>query len=460
MKNKTPFLLLLSFGLISCANAPAHAHASSINSSSADSSSEASNEESSADTSSSEESITTSEEASSEASSEEATSEQSSEESSESSSESSAQQVEDFGLKTIAEAKQLIENRSIATNDYGLGVDYYAKVTIQGVAIEKFDLVKNTSKFGLNVSTSKKVLLGDGTDSIVVASDKLLSKVSSYANDPSSKYSVTGYLSLYLGVPELYAPDEGMIAFDSSLDVSVDYDALVKHTVTASSFFENASLLPYNCAGHGYGEVIKMEGLTCHYFDAGSNYYYFTDGRNFIKVIKNNVSCSVGSVYDLIGSYSMQNYAPALRLLSAKAVEATPAEIDYASASERNITALRAIQTNQDDTDRRYEAFTQSFGGLRYADVYFGAATENGKYYVGVSDSIQTQAVTGTVSAQTNGMALIDNLNYWNAYADAVERYCPHYPDIFSEETVRVYYVPESLSYSSKKPCYKIFLAE
>ena len=457
MKNKTPFLLLLSFGLISCANAPVSSF-SSIDEVSSDTSSELSSEAAS----SLEESIASSEETTSESSSEGTTSESFSEESSAevSSEESSVQTVEDFGLKTIAEAKQLIANRAIATNSHGLGVDYSAKVTIQGVAIEKFDLVKNTSKFGLNVSTSKKVLLGDGTDSLVVASDFLLNKVSSYANDPSSKYTVTGYLSLYLGVPELYAPDQEMIAFDSSLDVSVDYSALVKHTVDASSFFDNASLLPYNCAGHGYGEVIKMEALTCFYFDAGSSYFYFTDGRNFIKAIKNNVNCTVGSVYDLIGSYSLQNYAPALRLLSAEAVDVAPASVDYGSATERSITQLRGIVTSQEDTDKRYEAFTKSFGGLRYADVYFGAATENGKYYVGVSDTIQTAEITGRVNAQTGGMALIDNLNYWNAYADAVERYCPHYPDIFSEETVRVYYVPESLSYSSKKPCYKIFLAE
>lgn len=457
MKHKTPFLLLFSFGLISCANAPV-----SSSSSSDEVSSDASSELSSEAASSLEESVASSEETTSESSLEGTTSESSSEESSSevSSEASSVETVEDFGLKTIAEAKQLIADRAIATNSHGLGVDYSAKVTIQGVAIEKFDLVKNTSKFGLDVSTSKKVLLGDGTDSLVVASDFLLNKVSSYANDPSSKYTVTGYLSLYLGAPELYAPDQEMITFDSSLDVSVDYSALVKHTVDASSFFDNASLLPYNCAGHGYGEVIKMEALTCFYFDAGSSYFYFTDGRNFIKAIKNNINCSVGSVYDLIGSYSLQNYAPALRLLSAEAVEATPASIDYASATERSITELRTIATSQEDTDKRYEAFTKSFGGLRYADVYFGAATENGKYYVGVSDAVQTAEITGRVNAQTGGMALIDNLNYWNAYADAVERYCPHYPDIFSEETVRVYYVPESLSYSSKKPCYKIFLAE
>lgn len=340
----------------------------------------------------------------------------------------------------------------------GIGVDETVKLTIQGVAIEKFDLVKKTSKFGLDVSTPKKVLIGDGTDCIAVASDALLEKVGQYANRSDSKYTVTGYLSKYFGIPELYSPDKNMFTLNKGLSVSVDYDALVKTSVTASNFFEVAASLPYNCAGNGYGDVIKMEGMTCFYFDAGSNIYYFTDGRNFVKVVKNNVNCSVGSVYDLIGSYSIKDYAPALRLLSVKTSNATPATIDYASASSRSVAELRAIKTDQDDTKTRYPEYTKSYGGLRYADVYFGAAIENSKYYIGIADIAKPNNVTGTKAAMTatsGPMALIDNDGYWNI---ASKLGSPVGEEVGSENVRRVYYVPESMAYFSGKTCYKIFL--
>ena len=161
---------------------------------------------------------------------------------------------------------------------------------------------------------------------------------------------------------------------------------------------------------------------------------------------------------DLIGSYSIQNYAPALRLLSVKTSNATPATIDYASASNRSVAELRAIKTDQDDTKTRYPEYTKSYGGLRYADVYFGAAIENSKYYIGIADIARPNDVTGknaAMTASSGPMALIDNDGYWNI---AYKFGSPVGEEVGSENVHRVYYVPESMAYSSGKTCYKISL--
>lgn len=360
--------------------------------------------------------------------------------------------------KTIAEIKALIAETSFDLNSAKIGIDQERMFTVEGLAIQKFTLTKAVKKYGYNVSDPNKVVLADSTGYLVVASNDFYTKVQDYANNPDSKYSVTGYLSLYMNMPELYVPSKDNIVFDKTLSVNVDYESLPVKTESLSSFYEDYKNTPYNCAGHGYGDMIKMEGLTCFSTDASSKTAYLTDGSHFLKVIYDKEGLSKGFVYDVIGTISFKNYTAALRLVKATPVNATSASIDTSAATEMSIDSLRTHKTSQDDTDRRYEDYTVFFGGFYYADVYFGAAVENSKYYVGVADTARPTDVTGKVNAMNNGMALIANDEYWNRTESQLALYCPNNEDIQQTTPVRVYYVPDLMTYSSGKTNYKIEL--
>ena len=56
----------------------------------------------------------------------------------------------------------------------------------------------------------------------------------------------------------------------------IDYTNLVKETIDVSKFYEYAVVNDYNCAGHGYGDVYKLNKLKC--VAKSDSVYVFTDG--------------------------------------------------------------------------------------------------------------------------------------------------------------------------------------
>ena len=346
-------------------------------------------------------------------------------------------------------------------------IDFNTKVTFDGMALEKYSLVKTKASFGLDVSTPFKVMFGDETGYITVASKdvsgSLFQKVSTYAGKDTSKYTVTGYLSMYLGHPEIYL-DSNTYTFDQDLDVSFDGFAVSKGDITVQQFFEYGKVNEYNCAGHGYGEVYTLRGLTCEFADNADDIFYVTNGTSMIKVISTNRGqLSEGKVYDIVGSLSMKDYAPALRLLNFKEVDQTPVTVDWAHVAQNEpIDELRKVKTSQEDTNTRFESYTMFWSGIYKTTGYLTCCEEGGtNFYVGIRDTYYegTEYINGKQNAQTTyKMALIDNKNFWNTTLEDIAKY-NNYANVIDQDTpTTVYYIPQQLDWKSNETCWKIFL--
>lgn len=377
--------------------------------------------------------------------------------------------VTDLGVMTIAQVREYIASHKPELNSHEVGVDYKHKVTIKAFALDRFDLVKAKAAFGLDVSYHAKVMMGDATGAIACASNAgdgktLFGKVDSHAGEDTSRYEVTGYLSIYLGQPELCVPNNSKeytwFTWNSSLDITKNPSAYVKESINLEQFYNLEKGLKYNCAGHGYGDYYRINGLTCIYSDASSGFYYMSDGNRYIKVIKNNISLSVGGVYDIIGYLSTKDYQPALSALAQYNSE-TPA-YSYDASKRESITAssLRNNKTSQEDTDQRFDNFILSFSKLYKATVYMGLVTENSKYYVCFHDEYKGDSpLTGKDQQGANGAIFIDNNIFWNVSASALEQYNPYYASYIMENTtVELTFMLESIRYSSKKPIWKVIL--
>ena len=373
-----------------------------------------------------------------------------------------------LGLKTIKEVREIIKNKTIEVNDHDIGVNYNYSVTIRGFAVDIFDLVKTKKEFGLNVSYPAKVIMADATGYIACASNNgngatLYCKVNGYEGKDTSRYEVTGYISIYLGQPELCVPDNSF-TFNSSLGVTKDYPSYVKEEITVQKYLEYAQGVRYNCAGHGYDAIYKINDLTCYsYHSSGQNsaYYYFTDGVRMVKVIKGQFTCSIGSVYSIIGILTTKNYSPAIRGLAVYSSSAPKSEIDATNLQTKSTTDLRKIYGDQDDTDARFDNLVTTFGTIYKVDAYVNAVTENGKYYFVFSDKyLGTNYTKGKDDAGVDGCIFIKNSNYWNVTADAASKYNHLYNAGYyqSETKATLYYIPDQLRYSSKKPIWEVFL--
>lgn len=377
--------------------------------------------------------------------------------------------VTDLGVMTIAQVREYIVSHKPELNSHEVGVDYKHKVTIKAFALDRFDLVKAKDAFGLNVSYHAKVMMGDATGAIACASNAgdgttLFGKVDSYAGEDTSRYEVTGYLSIYLGQPELCVPNNSSeytwFTWNSSLDINKNPSVYVKETINLEQFYNLEKDLKYNCAGHGYGDYYRINGLTCIYTDSSGGFYYMSDGDRYIKVIKNNISLSVGGVYDIIGYLSTKDYQPALRALVQ--YNSASASYSYDASKRESITTsnLRNNKTSQEDTDQRFDNFILSFSKLYKATVYMGLVTENSKYYVCFHDEYKGEnPLTGKDQQGANGAIFIDNNNFWNVSASALEQYNPYYTSYIMENTtVELTFMLESIRYSSKKPIWKVVL--
>lgn len=371
--------------------------------------------------------------------------------------------------KTIAEVKSYIASHTISTNSYGCGVDYQVKFTIKGTAIAKTDLVKTKASYGLDVSYPGKTFLADETGFIACASistsksNSLYDKVADYQCKDNSKYTVTGYISMYLGQPELMVTD---YEYNSSLTTSYTASTLAECTYTINEFYNSAKGVNYNCAGHGYGKMISLKGLTCFSSESsgsGSRQYNFTDGTHNLRVLAYNITnCVVGGVYDIVGLTSLKNYSPAVIAISFTNSSATKSVIDYENiAINQSITDLKKNKTSQEDTNTKYPNYIESYKNVYKTTGYITTCIQSGNYYVGIRDTYyeSEKEISGKDEARsTYKMALIQNENFWNCTWDEICLF-NNYADYVNENIpVTVYYVQKQMAYKSGDTLWDIFL--
>ena len=373
----------------------------------------------------------------------------------------------DLGTKTIKEVKDYISEHPITTNTHQCGVDEYTTVTIKGFALAKISLIKTAKAFGLDVSEPSKIILGDSTDAIGCATKTgdgtLFDKVNSYQMKDTSRYTISGYLSVYLGQPEIVVTS---FMWNEKLDVTLDVDKISKDNISITEFYEKAAAVNYNCAGHGYGEVYTIKGLTCYYDESagqGKDWYNFTDGTQNIRINAYNLgSVSVGSTYDVTGIISLQNLSPIIVAfkIAKSSAEAVDLNEFYKSAKTQSITDLLKIKGSQDDTDTRYPAVVNSYSQISKATGYMCIVEENGKLYVGFSDKyLGENFITGKDNAKANyGVTLIKNDGFWNTTEEKLALFNVYYDVMCEEVPVTIYYVNRQLGYKQNKPMWEILL--
>ena len=373
-----------------------------------------------------------------------------------------------LGVMSIKDVKEYIAEHPIKnkTSPYGIGVNEHRAVTIKGFALAKIDLVKTAKDFGLNVSKPGKVIMADETDYIAVATETdsqgtcLWGKIGDYICKDTSKYVVSGYISEYLGHPEIM-----VASFSWEKDMDLDWDDCVKARTASSldDFYTEAKAVNYNCAGHGYGEVITVNNLKCYYTESGGadkRYYNFTDGENNIRVNAFNLDGSVsdGKIYNVTGIISLKNYSPIIVAFIIGPSDASSFEFDYSSNPvETSIADLRKICGSQDDTTQRFDDLVDSYGKVFKTTGYLCIVTENYKDYVGISDTYYSDVLTGKDKASTQyNVALIKNDYFWNVNPGEYHENFTQF--IGLEQTIDVYYVVRQQRYSDKKPIWEILL--
>lgn len=372
-----------------------------------------------------------------------------------------------LGNKTIAEVRALCEQYVTETNIADIGVDMTRTVTITSLAIERFSLVKTKSAFGLDVSAPGKVIMADSTGYIACASStgqgSLFYKVDDQAGESTSKYSVTGYLSIYLGQPEIYVPGN-TYTFNSSLNVNYDPFTVAEDEIDINEFYTLARDNNYNCAGHGYEGIYTVTGVKC--LAKNDDVYLFTDGEKVMKVVKDQVSFSVGTTYDIVGMITLLNYSPALRALEARTSTESVEEIDTSKAVDTTITDFKKKKTSDEDTFDRFDSIILDFSTIFKSTAYVSCYTENGKFYVTLTDndySAEINYVASRITAQNQkGMVNIANNSCWNIWEDDMYNpaRCPVADYVDSPITAEFYFTAWQLDNLDQKPAWKVYLIE
>ena len=380
--------------------------------------------------------------------------------------------ITNLGKLKIGAIKEYMEAHPITVPaDKKCAVDYKTKVTFDGVALESVNLVKYNKFSGLGDSFPAKIIFGDDTGYIAVtgtgAEGNLVDGVKSHVGKETSKYTIVGYLSIYLGhyeivVDEAETDKNGKNGWDETLSVTCDVATLSKQNITIEEFYDIAKDNNYNCAGHGYGEIYTIKNATCYFSDSGDNIYYLSDGERLLKVINHNrPDLSEGKVYDVVGLLSMLNYSGAIYLQKATEVAGTPVALNLTSVIEKNIIDLKKIKASQDDTNTRYPEYTMFWSHLYKTTGYLTTCVQDGKYFIGIRDTYYTgkDPISGQVQAQTTyNMALIDNENFWNVSLEDHQKYNPYIDYIDQDTAVEVYYIPQQLDYTKGEARWKIFL--
>lgn len=395
--------------------------------------------------------------------------------SSEETSEEDVGDVTKLGLMSITDAKAWLEahKSEIPVNTQGNGVDKTRMITIRGNVVGRFDTVKTKKDFGLDQNKPGRVVLGDENAYMVCESDTsskvtcLYDKIGAdYVNEDTSKYEVTGYPAICMGKLELMIPSsKDYYEWNDKLTVGKDVSKYIDETIELSAFFNKVKDTKYNCAGHGYDKVYKVTGLTCYYLDASSGIYLFTDGTRLLKVLKENLTATVGQKYDVVGIATTKDYAPAIRAMAITAATGEAATLDYSGAISQTTAQLLANKTSKDDTNTRFDNFVTSFGNIYKSEVYICAETDSGKLNFGFSDDYKGNAfIEGKELACSKSIAFIDNKNFWNTDEVSAAKYNGYYKDYLSENVkTTIYYIPWQISeyktYNKKSyPLYKVFL--
>ena len=375
-----------------------------------------------------------------------------------------------LGVKTISEIREYISAHPKTPDTFGNWINDKVTVTFTGLAIAKIDMVKTSKEYGDNISKPGKVIMADSTGYIGAASSvkldtELWGKVDKYQCSPTSKYIVTGHISYYRGNPEIYVTS---CTYDTKLDVTWNPAALSSGVITLTQFYENACNVDYNCAGHGYGQIYRLEGVRCHEYNSDGQHldmYKVTDGTKNLNVNAYNISTkmSAGSIYNITGIISLKNYSPIIIAFSIEKVEGVAPAFDYASiATETTLANLRTISGDQDDTMTRYPNLVNNFGIIYKTTGYINAITENGLYYVGISDQkVSKTDIDGKDNASTTyKLTLIHNKNYWAAEASEVQRYNEMYKQgyVWGDDPIDIYYVVHQIRYVSHQPIWEIYL--
>ncbi len=375
----------------------------------------------------------------------------------------------DLGTVTIQEARELCKQYVSGYTNKNIVVNNEYTVTIKGLAVSRFDLVKTNAKYGYDVSYSGKVVLGDSTGYIATASNNVSGSgsiymaVADYMGKDTSKYTVTGKLSMCLGQPEIKVEGSDD-KFDSSLDVNFDALSQYDEVISVDRFYEYAKATNYNVAGHGYAGLYRMNDLLCVQRDYGGTVYTFTDGNSLFKAMPYKANeFTVGNKYDLSGMLTLKDYSPALKVIAHKPSTSSIGEV-YKDASPITIANLRKIKTSQDDTETRFPEYIGCFSKMYKATVYVSHYVVNGKYYVTLSDTLYSGSeLTNQNTAQIDkAMVTIENHSYWNlsAYEYTNENWNRLYPYERSGESLDVYFMPWGVSYASKQVKWKVNMFE
>ena len=390
-------------------------------------------------------------------------------------SEPDPEQTINLGVKSISEVKDYIAANPVTKNAYGNGVNDKRIVTIKGRALAKIDLVKSKSAFGLDVSEHGKVILADSTGYIAAASKTdnqgtcLWGKVSDNVNKTTSNYIVTGYLSEYLGHPEICVVS---FQWDQNLEISLDFSVISDAEADIDGFYTNAKDVYYNCAGHGYGEVLTLNNLKCYYSESGSSgkrFYNFTDGESNIRVNAYNLStCSVGHNYNIVGIISLKDLSPIIFAFAiTNSSDQNEIPFDYASVSTS--TTVADFRTNfhgdQDDVDTRpgqtrFDETIGCFKNVYSVHGYLAIVTENDKLYVGISETYRGKDfVTGKTAAMASGILLIENDRFWNQTEEQLAKFNSLYQDYMCENNpLTMYFVPRQQGYQEGSVCWQVLL--
>lgn len=380
---------------------------------------------------------------------------------------------------TIAQARALCAEKVTNLNSRGLGVNMDYRVTIEGLAINRFDLVKTKASFGLDVSKPAKVVFGDESGYIACASpagdgSTLYGKVDDHSGEATSSYSVTGYLSMYLGQPEIYVPAK---TFEWNSSLGKTYDAMTQNdgVITVDQFYTNAKAVKYNCAGHGYGGIYRLNDVLCIAKAGDGTAYSFTDGYKIFKGVPYKANTfTVGSKYNLAGMISTRDWVPALRIMKSSASTATIPE-DYKTPVVKEIDDLNKVMASKDDTDTRFDSYIDTFSHI-YSCTAYGSyyVRDKSKMYVTIKTSYlayssKSDVVESENTAHEKGMAALENENCWNVWYSNFSGYCPikdyfDLPDEFDldknkfpkpqNEAFTVNYLPWQLTYHKNGKVY------
>ena len=374
--------------------------------------------------------------------------------------------VIDLGEMSIKDAKEYIEEHrdEFDLNESYIGVDYNHTITIKGFALAKTDLKKTTKTYGLNVSDPGKTMMGDDTNYIACASPtgvgSLYYKVSDYFGLDTSRYTVTGYPSIYLGQPELKVAS---FTFNEHLDVTKDISTYYSGNKNIDEFYGMFNDLKYNCAGHGYGTMMRMENVTCYYYVSEGSakcVSYFTDGLKQFKVISRNKP-SQNAVYNLVGYMTIENYAPSLTVIDMSVdTDGTVSTINESDCVTMTSADLVNIKYDQKDNNKRFDVFTQSFKGLYKANIYMNLATKDGKGYVCYKDTYYSGYRFTQEVAVNQGMVFIANDNFWKADNGDLSNnpYFEEYIKDNPNKDVIIYFTLQQMTYNSEKPLWKVNL--